>query len=163
MTLPPPSLQDLFGRIKDIQAKAEQSELMVQEICRDIKKLDYAKRNLTATITALRRLAMLVSAVDQLEALASKRIYREAAHMLEVRVRRRLAAPRPLPCDRRSVNEWSYLATAEGCPKTRPGRVAENPAGRVLEHLQRGVELLWRTLRLREVRAHAAQELQSID
>lgn len=60
---------------------------MVQEICRDIKKLDFAKRNLTATITALRRLAMLVSAVDQLEGLASKRIYREAAHMLEVCVR----------------------------------------------------------------------------
>jgi len=32
---------------------------MVQEICRDIKKLDYAKKNLTSTITALRRLGML--------------------------------------------------------------------------------------------------------
>lgn len=34
-----------------------------QEICRDIKKLDYAKKHLTATITALRRLSMLVNAV----------------------------------------------------------------------------------------------------
>ena len=31
----------------------------MQEICRDIKKLDYAKKHLTATITALRRLGML--------------------------------------------------------------------------------------------------------
>lgn len=36
---------------------------MVQEICRDIRKLDYAKTHLTHTITALRRLAMLVNAV----------------------------------------------------------------------------------------------------
>ena len=32
---------------------------MVQEICRDIKKLDYAKKHLTNVITALRRLGML--------------------------------------------------------------------------------------------------------
>ena len=32
---------------------------MVVEICRDIKKLDFAKKNLTSTITALRRLGML--------------------------------------------------------------------------------------------------------
>jgi hypothetical protein len=36
---------------------------MVQEICRDIRKLDFAKTHLTHTITALRRLAMLVNAV----------------------------------------------------------------------------------------------------
>ena len=110
------TIEDLFGKIREIQRKAEQSELMVQvgagrmagapawldarrgqatcacctpsarpparlprhlqapltrwpaptspqEICRDIKKLDYAKSHLTATITALRRLSMLVSAV----------------------------------------------------------------------------------------------------
>jgi len=34
-----------------------------QEICRDIRKLDHAKANLTATITAFRRLSMLVAAV----------------------------------------------------------------------------------------------------
>ncbi len=36
---------------------------MVQEICRDIKKLDYAKQHLTQSITALRRFAMLCNAV----------------------------------------------------------------------------------------------------
>ena len=43
----------------EIKSKADQSEAMVQEICRDIKKLDYAKKHLTTTITALRRLGML--------------------------------------------------------------------------------------------------------
>ena len=56
-------IQELFGKINEIRRKAEQSELMVQEICRDIKKLDYAKKHLTYTITALRRLAMLINAI----------------------------------------------------------------------------------------------------
>lgn len=57
------TVEELFGRMREIQRKAEQSELMVQEICRDIKKLDYAKKHLTATITAIRRLAMLLNAI----------------------------------------------------------------------------------------------------
>ena len=39
--------------------------LLFQEICRDIRKLDHAKSNLTATITAFRRLSMLVTAVGE--------------------------------------------------------------------------------------------------
>lgn len=54
---------ELFAKITEIRRKAEHSEYMVEEICRDIKKLDYAKRHLTTTITALRRLSMLVNAV----------------------------------------------------------------------------------------------------
>ena len=45
--------------MREIKSKAEASEVMVQEICRDIKKLDHAKKHITATITALNRLAML--------------------------------------------------------------------------------------------------------
>lgn len=56
-------IEELFIKIKDIQRKAEESEAMVQDICRDIKKLDFAKKHLTNTITALRRLAMLTTAV----------------------------------------------------------------------------------------------------
>lgn len=51
--------QELASKITDIQAKAAKSEQMVQEICKDIRSLDYAKKHLTATITALRRLNML--------------------------------------------------------------------------------------------------------
>lgn len=57
------AIEELFAKISDIRRKAEASEVMVQEICRDIRKLDFAKTHLTHTITALRRLAMLVNAV----------------------------------------------------------------------------------------------------
>jgi vacuolar protein sorting-associated protein 53 len=76
------AIRDLFQKIKDIKEKAEESEVMVQEISRDIKKLDYAKRHLTTTITGLKRLHMLVTAVDQLEFMAQRREYGEAANLL---------------------------------------------------------------------------------
>lgn len=61
------SINDLFSKISDIKLKASQSEKMVQEICADIKKLDYAKNHLQTSITSLNRLQMLISAVGQLE------------------------------------------------------------------------------------------------
>lgn len=70
-------------KIHEIKTKAVQSETMVQEICRDIKKLDCAKRHITTTITALHRLTMLVSAVQQLQVMASKQQYKEASAQLE--------------------------------------------------------------------------------
>ncbi|KAG6471073.1 hypothetical protein ZIOFF_072169 [Zingiber officinale] len=77
------AVQELMHKIREIKTKAEQSETMVQEICRDIKKLDCAKKHITTTITALHRLTMLVSAVEQLQIMASKRQYKEAAAQLE--------------------------------------------------------------------------------
>ncbi|XP_020273908.1 vacuolar protein sorting-associated protein 53 A [Asparagus officinalis] len=77
------AVQELMHKIHEIKTKAEQSETMVQEICRDIKKLDFAKKHITTTITALHRLTMLVSAVEQLQIMASKRQYKEAAAQLE--------------------------------------------------------------------------------
>ncbi|KAF3323903.1 vacuolar protein sorting-associated protein 53 A [Carex littledalei] len=77
------AVQELMLKIKEIKTKAEQSETMVQEICRDIKKLDFAKKHITTTITALHRLTMLVSAVEQLQVMAAKRQYKEAAAQLE--------------------------------------------------------------------------------
>ncbi|XP_022757878.1 LOW QUALITY PROTEIN: vacuolar protein sorting-associated protein 53 A-like [Durio zibethinus] len=77
------AVEELTYKIHEIKTKAEQSAMMVQEICRDIKKLDFAKKHITTTITALHRLTMLVSAVEQLQAMASKRQYKEAAAQLE--------------------------------------------------------------------------------
>ena len=59
------AIHELFTKIKDIKGKAEQSEVMVAEICKDIKQLDYAKRHIQETITALKRLHMVVTAVEQ--------------------------------------------------------------------------------------------------
>ncbi|XP_077219869.1 membrane trafficking VPS53 family protein isoform X2 [Tasmannia lanceolata] len=77
------AVKELMYKVREIKTKAEQSESMVQEICRDIKKLDFAKKHITTTITALHRLTMLVSAVEQLQVMASKRQYKEAAAQLE--------------------------------------------------------------------------------
>jgi len=41
----------------------------VRDICHDIQTLDNAKRNLTSTITTLRRLSMLEAAIHQLSVL----------------------------------------------------------------------------------------------
>ena len=65
-------MAELFVKVREIKGKAEQSEQMVHEICRDIKSLDYAKRHLTTTITALKRLQMLVTAVEQLDVMAPR-------------------------------------------------------------------------------------------
>jgi len=73
---------ELFERIKAIRAKAEQSEELVSDVCRDIKSLDIAKRNLTLTVTALKRLVMLVTALEQLRALAHERRYEDAAGLI---------------------------------------------------------------------------------
>lgn len=77
------AIQDLRARVTDVERKADQSEEMIEEICKDIKKLDKAKQNLTMTITTLRRLGMLITAVDQLERMASNRNYRDCANLLE--------------------------------------------------------------------------------
>ncbi|XP_016915219.1 vacuolar protein sorting-associated protein 53 homolog [Apis cerana] len=70
-------IKQLFVHIKDIKDKAEQSEEVVKEITRDIKQLDFAKRNLTASITALNHLHMLVEGVDTLKVLTQKKQYGE--------------------------------------------------------------------------------------
>merc|ERR1712142_1459160 len=73
----------LFSRIKDIKDKSGKSEEMVREITRDIKQLDHAKRNLTASIATLNHLHMLVGDVSTLQALARKRQYGEIANLLQ--------------------------------------------------------------------------------
>lgn len=76
-------IRQLFVHIADIKAKAEQSEEMVKEITRDIKQLDCAKRNLTAAITTLNHLHMLVGGVDSLQTLTKKRQYGEIVMPLQ--------------------------------------------------------------------------------
>ena len=53
-----------------VQERARRSERAVLDITRDMKRLDYAKRHLSRTITALKRLHMLLHAVDRLHAAA---------------------------------------------------------------------------------------------
>ncbi|KAI8060946.1 Vps53-like protein [Gongronella butleri] len=77
------AIQGLFQNIQEIKGKAAQSEAMVQDITRDVKILDHAKRHLTHSVTVLKRLQMLVTAVDQLETMAANKQYKECAQLLQ--------------------------------------------------------------------------------
>lgn len=72
----------LFGKVRDIRTKAEANEAMVAQISRDIVQLDNAKRNLTASITALKRLQMLTDSIAQLRSMQRLRQYDESSKML---------------------------------------------------------------------------------
>uniref|UniRef100_A0A0G4GKS5 Uncharacterized protein n=1 Tax=Chromera velia CCMP2878 TaxID=1169474 RepID=A0A0G4GKS5_9ALVE len=76
------ALRELLQRTLHMRARAADSEKLVQEICRDIRALDLGKRNLTATIKALKRLVMLVTALDQLRVHASEKEYTQAAQSI---------------------------------------------------------------------------------
>ena len=77
------TIQELGSSIREIQRRAAASEALVQEICTDIRKLDSAKRHLTLTITGLRRLAMLMNAVSQLQVAVERFEYAEAGQLLQ--------------------------------------------------------------------------------
>jgi vacuolar protein sorting-associated protein 53 len=75
---------ELARRVAVIQRRAADAEQLVQEICRDVRRLDRAKRHLTSAVTSLRRLAMLTAAVEDLEAASARRdSYRRCANLLE--------------------------------------------------------------------------------
>ncbi|CAD7940219.1 unnamed protein product [Amoebophrya sp. A120] len=76
------AMGDLITRVKNVQSKAQQSESLVLEFCRNIKFLDLAKKNLTNTVTGFKRFVMLVSALEQLRRLAAEREYKKAAQLL---------------------------------------------------------------------------------
>ncbi|KAK0526561.1 Vacuolar protein sorting-associated protein 53 [Tilletia horrida] len=73
----------LLNQLAIIREEARESEMVVREITRDIRSLDTAKKNVVASMTALKRLQMLVNAADQLERLTQARRYKEASQALE--------------------------------------------------------------------------------
>lgn len=83
------AVMQLALRIKDVKEQAQKSEEAVLEITKDMKRLDYAKRHLQRTITALKRLHMLLHAAEQLRmaAMISERQpvpnYKVAAHLID--------------------------------------------------------------------------------
>jgi hypothetical protein len=80
------SIGDLHSKIVEIKKKAEASEQMVQDICKDIKQLDVAKRHLTNAILTLARLKTLTEAVAQLQQHTAAKSYDEAAPVLEAAI-----------------------------------------------------------------------------
>lgn len=76
-------LASLFKRIDSVRSRALQTERDITTMTADIKRLDGTKRNLTLSMTALKRLQMLTTAYEQLRGLARTRQYRECAGLLQ--------------------------------------------------------------------------------
>ena len=76
-------LSELFKKIDDVRERAAQTERAITEMTADIKQLDNAKRNLTLSMTALKRLQMLTTAYEQLCSQAKTRQYRDCAQLLQ--------------------------------------------------------------------------------
>lgn len=75
-------LKQLVNSISTIKSRAEESERMVSEITRDIRQLDQAKRNLTASITTLNHLHIVLGGVENLEKATAARDYGLVATLL---------------------------------------------------------------------------------
>ncbi len=76
-------LSKLFRKIEDVRERALQTEKNITDMTADIKHLDNTKKNLTLSMTALKRLQMLTTAYEQLTVLSKTRQYRECAQLLQ--------------------------------------------------------------------------------
>jgi hypothetical protein len=76
-------LAQLFRKIEAVRSRAVETEQNITSMTADIKRLDGTKRNLTLSMTALKRLQMLTTAYEQLRGLARTRQYRECAGLLQ--------------------------------------------------------------------------------
>ena len=76
-------LAELFQRVEGVRQRAIETEGAITEMTADIKRLDNTKKNLTLSMTALKRLQMLTTAYEQLRGLSTSRQYRECAQLLQ--------------------------------------------------------------------------------
>ena len=76
-------LATLFSKIEGVRERALATERAITDMTADIKRLDHTKRNLTLSMTALKRLQMLTTAYEQLRALSKSRQYRECSQLLQ--------------------------------------------------------------------------------
>lgn len=76
-------LADLFKKIESVRERALQTEQAITNMTADIKRLDSTKRNLTLSMTALKRLQMLTTAYEQLRGLGKSKQYKECAQLLQ--------------------------------------------------------------------------------
>lgn len=76
-------LADLFAKIENVQERALETERAITDMTADIKRLDGTKRNLTLSMTALKRLQMLTTAYDQLRVFSNTRQYKDCAQLLQ--------------------------------------------------------------------------------
>ncbi|EWC48073.1 hypothetical protein DRE_02652 [Drechslerella stenobrocha 248] len=76
-------LDGLFKNIETVRGRAIATEEAITAMTADIKRLDATKRNLTVSMTALKRLQMLTTAFEQLKVQCKLRQYRDCAQLLQ--------------------------------------------------------------------------------
>lgn len=72
----------LVNKFESIKERAEESEEKVKTICSEIKSHDNAKRNILTTISGLKNLIMLVTAIEQMRNLCINKEYKQAADLI---------------------------------------------------------------------------------
>ncbi|KAK9449720.1 Vps53-like protein [Limtongia smithiae] len=75
-------LAQIFAHIDTVRARAVKAEDTITAMTADIRKLDDTKRNLTLSMTMLKRLQMLTTAYEQLVVFVRNRDYKEAGSLL---------------------------------------------------------------------------------
>lgn len=76
-------MEQLFTNVNGVRTRAMETEEDITAMTADIKRLDNAKSNLTLSMTALKRLQMLTTAVEQLQEYGKTRQYRDCAQLLQ--------------------------------------------------------------------------------
>ncbi|SBT30800.1 vacuolar protein sorting-associated protein 53, putative (VPS53) [Plasmodium ovale wallikeri] len=71
-------------KMENVDRKTEESEEMLVNLCKDIKKLDTGKRNVTETIIILKRIVMIITAISSLKKKAIKRDYKSCISLVSV-------------------------------------------------------------------------------
>ncbi|SBS80094.1 vacuolar protein sorting-associated protein 53, putative (VPS53) [Plasmodium ovale curtisi] len=71
-------------KMENVDKKTEESEEMLVKLCKDIKKLDTGKRNVTETIIILKRIVMIITAISSLKKKAIKRDYKSCISLVSV-------------------------------------------------------------------------------
>ncbi|KAK9465282.1 Vps53-like protein [Lipomyces arxii] len=75
-------LATIFSHIETVRDRAVVAEDVITGMTVDIRKLDDTKRNLTTSMTMLKRLQMLTTAYEQLKNFSKNRQYKEASQLL---------------------------------------------------------------------------------
>jgi hypothetical protein len=74
--------QNLIVKITDIKERAKESEEIVEDMCKDIKLLDTAKRNLGGSIQIIDQYTKLMRTYDDMSDFCADRNYGAATHCL---------------------------------------------------------------------------------
>lgn len=74
--------KEIISEIGIIKEKAKKSEEIVYDMCKDLKSLDIAKKNLTFSIDALKKFIMMVDAIEKLREACENKQYGEVANLL---------------------------------------------------------------------------------